>query len=81
VQSAADRENIGAITYWPHNGFHFKYFPFRNQQGYRSPLVFVRFEEPHPGVLLLVTCKVWARNIVQDFNEQVGMVHFELLVD
>ncbi|XP_076435470.1 sodium/potassium-transporting ATPase subunit beta-like [Babylonia areolata] len=80
-ETAADRENHGDITYWPANGFHFKYFPFRNQQGYRSPLVFVRFENPHPGILLMMTCKAWAKNIAQDYNEMVGMVHFELMVD
>lgn len=80
-ETAADRENMGSIVYFPPNGFHFKYFPFRNQQGYRSPLVFVRFEDPHPGMLLMITCKAWARNLQHDFNEMTGMVHFELLVD
>ncbi|KAL8576915.1 hypothetical protein ACOMHN_004361 [Nucella lapillus] len=80
-KTETDKENHGDITIWPHKGFHFKYFPFRNQQGYRSPLVFVRFENPLPGVLLMITCKAWARNIVQDSNEMVGMVHFELMVD
>ncbi|XP_076435578.1 sodium/potassium-transporting ATPase subunit beta-2-like [Babylonia areolata] len=80
-ETAFDRENQGDITIWPHEGFHFKYFPFRNQQGYRSPLVFVRFEDPRPGILLMMTCKAWARNIVQDSNEMIGQVHFELMVD
>lgn len=80
-ETAADRENMGNVVYFPSRGFHFKYFPFRNQQGYRSPLAFVRFEDPHPGMLLMITCKAWARNIQQDYHELAGMVHFELLVD
>ncbi|PVD18406.1 hypothetical protein C0Q70_20955 [Pomacea canaliculata] len=80
-ETAADKENIGPISYYPANGFHFKYFPFRNQQGYRPPLVMVQFPDATPGILLMITCKVWARNIIHDFNEQTGLVHFELLVD
>ncbi|XP_067668767.1 sodium/potassium-transporting ATPase subunit beta-1-like [Haliotis asinina] len=80
-ENPVDRESMGPLSYHPPNGFHFKYFPFRNQQGYRSPLMFVRFEEPRPGVLLMITCKAWARNIYHNRNEMVGQVHFELLVD
>nr|KAG5710560.1 hypothetical protein BaRGS_013206 [Batillaria attramentaria] len=80
-ETATDRENMGPILYYPAQGFHFKHFPFRNQQGYRSPLVFVRFDDPHPGILLMITCKAWARNIDHDSNEMTGMVHFEVLVD
>ncbi|PVD18404.1 hypothetical protein C0Q70_20953 [Pomacea canaliculata] len=80
-ETATDKENVGEIVYFPSNGFHFKYFPFRNQQGYRSPLVFVRFNGPHPGILLMIQCKVWAHNIAHDLHEQTGVLHFELLVD
>ncbi|BFZ06065.1 hypothetical protein BsWGS_09104 [Bradybaena similaris] len=75
------RENMGDLAYFPAKGFHFKYFPFLNQQGYRSPLMFLRFQNPHPGILLMITCRAFARNIVHDHVEQVGQVHFEVLVD
>jgi len=80
-ENPADRDRLGDILYYPPHGFHFKYFPFRNQQGYRSPLVFVRFNNPEPAMLFMITCKVYARNIEHDFVDRSGLVHFELLVD
>ncbi|XP_059177861.1 sodium/potassium-transporting ATPase subunit beta-2-like [Physella acuta] len=77
----ATRENMGDLSYFPQQGFHFKYFPFRNQQGYRSPLMFLRFENPQPGVLLMMTCRAFAKNIIHNHVEQVGQVHFEVIVD
>ncbi|KAJ4443652.1 hypothetical protein ANN_05327 [Periplaneta americana] len=36
----------------------------------------------HPaGILINIECKAWARNIVHDRQERVGMVHFELMID
>ncbi|XP_055894484.1 sodium/potassium-transporting ATPase subunit beta-2-like [Biomphalaria glabrata] len=75
------RENMGDLLYFPEKGFPFKYFPFRNQQGYRSPLVFVRFDNPRPGIILFITCRAYARNIVHDKTEKMGQVSFELIVD
>ncbi|KAH9512813.1 Sodium/potassium-transporting ATPase subunit beta-2 [Bulinus truncatus] len=75
------RENMGDLLYFPSPGFHFKYFPFRNQQGYRSPLVFLRMDNPRPGVILFITCRAFAKNIVHDRTENIGQVRFEILVD
>ncbi|KAH3812423.1 sodium/potassium-transporting ATPase subunit beta-like [Dreissena polymorpha] len=80
-ENAADKDNLGDIIYYPSNGFHYKYFPYRNQQGYRSPLVFVRFDNPMPAQLFMITCKVYAKNIEYDFMDKSGLVHFELMVD
>jgi len=80
-ENPADRDRLGPILYYPPHGFHFKYFPFRNQQGYRSPLVFVKFDNPETAMLFMITCKVYARNIEHDVVERTGMVHFELMVD
>ncbi|XP_060583120.1 sodium/potassium-transporting ATPase subunit beta-like isoform X1 [Ruditapes philippinarum] len=80
-ENPSDKDNIGNIVYSPPSGFHFKYFPYRNQQGYRSPLVFVRFDDPNPAQLYMVTCKVYAKNIQHDSMERSGMVHFELMID
>ena len=77
----ADKDNIGNFEYHPKQGFHFKYFPFRNQQGYRSPLVFVRFMNPAPNILIMVECRAYARNIRRNSVEKAGTVRFELLVD
>ena len=77
----ADRENMGPLGYYPSAGFEYKYFPYLNQQGYRSPLVFVQFENPANGVLLMITCKAWAKNIQHNKVQQIGQLHFELLID
>lgn len=45
-ESPADVENMGAIQYLPRRGFPGYYFPFKNTQGYLSPLVAVFFEKP-----------------------------------
>ena len=72
---------MGEILIYPEQGFPFKYFPFRNQQGFRSPLAFLRFDNPHPGILLMMTCKAYARNIIHDKISEVGQISFEVLVD
>ncbi|RUS70521.1 hypothetical protein EGW08_021721 [Elysia chlorotica] len=74
-------ENMGDLIIYPKGGFHFKYFPFRNQQGYRSPIAFLRFDGPTPGILLMMTCRVYARNIIHNRVENMGQVSFELMVD
>lgn len=45
-ENPADVENMGAIQYLPRRGFPGYYFPFKNTQGYLSPLVAVFFEKP-----------------------------------
>lgn len=80
-ENAADKENIGPISYYPQQGIEFKYFPFTNQPGYLSPFVFVHFSKPAPGVLINVECKAWAKNIKHNRMDREGSVHFELLMD
>ena len=33
------------------------------------------------GVLIAVSCKAWAQDLVHDVMERVGTVHFELMID
>lgn len=80
-ENPADKENVGPIRYVPKQGFPGYYFPFRNVEGYLSPLVAVVFERPQPGILINVECKAWARNIKHGRHDRIGSVHFELLVD
>lgn len=80
-ENPADTENIGAIKYYPHRGFPGYYFPFKNTEGYLSPLVAVNFEQPKRGVLINIECKAWANNIHHDRVDRRGSVHFELMVD
>lgn len=45
-ENAADKEHIGLIHMFPHDGFPGYYFPFKKDNGYLSPLVAVWFENP-----------------------------------
>ncbi|KAG5880190.1 hypothetical protein JTB14_036283 [Gonioctena quinquepunctata] len=80
-ENPADKENIGPLRYIPQRGFMSQFFPFRNQEGYLSPLVAVHFERPNRGILINIECKAWAKNIIHDRVDRRGSVHFELMVD
>lgn len=80
-ENPADAENMGEIEFHPALGFHKRYFPYLNQEGYRQPLVFVQFKNPKNGVLIQVTCKVWVQGITHNRNDKAGSIHFELMVD
>ncbi|XP_022914207.1 sodium/potassium-transporting ATPase subunit beta-2 [Onthophagus taurus] len=80
-ENPSDNENIGSIQYKPGRGFGSQYFPFKNVEGYLSPLVAVYFEKPTRGVLINIECKAWAKNIHHDRVDKRGSVHFELMID
>lgn len=76
-----DKENIGPLEYYPQAGFPIKFYPYTVQEGYRPPLVMVKFAFPRNGHVIMVWCKAWARNIYHHKNDRAGSVYFELLVD
>ncbi|KAK3872547.1 hypothetical protein Pcinc_015161 [Petrolisthes cinctipes] len=80
-ENPADQEYIGPITYYPWQGFPAYYFPYMNTPGYLSPIVAVQFERPMSNVLINIECRAWAKNIVHDRQNRLGLVHFELLKD
>ncbi|XP_046676077.1 sodium/potassium-transporting ATPase subunit beta-2-like isoform X2 [Homalodisca vitripennis] len=80
-ENPADVENIGSIQYFPKRGFPGYFFPYKNQEGYLSPVIAIWFEAPTTGVLVNIECKAWAKNIMHDRMERRGSVHFELMVD
>ena len=80
-ENPIDQENIGPIEYFPAKGFPKNYYPYLNQEGYRSPLVMVKFSKPTNGVVINVWCKAWAKNIRHHRQDSQGSIHFELLVD
>jgi sodium/potassium-transporting ATPase subunit beta len=41
-----DTKNLGAIEYFPEQGFPGYYYPFRNQIGFRSPVVAMEIVNP-----------------------------------
>lgn len=80
-ENPADIEHIGAVKYYPTNGFPYFYFPYENSEGYMSPLVAVHFSKLKRGIIINIECKAWARNIKHDRKDRLGSVHFELMID
>jgi len=80
-ENPADRDHMGPLEYSPQAGFPMLYFPFKKQEGYLSPLVFVQFTNATKNLGLMVECKAYATNIEVDVQEKRGSVHFELLID
>ncbi|KAG4065628.1 hypothetical protein HA402_012618 [Bradysia odoriphaga] len=79
--TAADKEFIGPVSYYPQNGFPTYYFPFKNIEGYQSPIVGVHFARPMRGVVITIICKVWAKNIPLDEEKGLGYAKIYLLID
>lgn len=80
-ENPADIEHIGKIDWYPQPGVPQYFFPYKNQDGYLSPIVFAHFTKPKQGVLISISCKAWAKNIKHDTMERMGLTHFELMVD
>jgi len=80
-ENPADKENIGPITYWPTNGVSANYYPYTNQKGYLSPVVFVQLDNPERGVMIAIECLAYARNIEHELVDRKGLAHFELMID
>ncbi|CAF0943224.1 unnamed protein product [Rotaria sordida] len=88
-ENDVDRDFIYEIEYFSQmktttiGGFHRNFFSYVNQDGYRSPLVFVYFKRIETNVLINVECRAYAQNI--DHNDSLeyktGSVHFELIVE
>lgn len=79
----ADKDNIGLLEYYPSKKVSMDFFPYLNQRGYLSPIVFVKFTKPTRGALIQIACKpINAGNVKQDkMSDGAGRVVFELLVD
>lgn len=81
-ENPADVEYLGPIAYYPEiQGFPGYYFPYKNGEGYLSPLVAVQFLRPTSGIVINIECKAWAKNIKHNRQDRLGSVHFELLID
>lgn len=85
---AADEDNIGEISYSPQAGLPSRFYPFKgktdssgNRKYYQQPVGFAKFLKPTTGVLVMVECKAWAKNIEHHRQYKLGMSHFEVLVE
>ena len=84
-EQGVDRDNLHEIDYYsayPNReigGIPFRYFPYRNQPDYLSPLVFVHFKNITLNVLINVECKAYANNIDnKDRLNRRGMTRIQL---
>lgn len=80
-ENPGDRENLGAINYYPYSGFSANFYPYRNEDGYLSPVVFAELLKPELGVMISIECRAWDKYITHDSVERRGLVHFELMID
>jgi sodium/potassium-transporting ATPase subunit beta len=88
-EGSADKDNIGPVAYYSSlaerhdvGGINFKYFPYRNQANYLSPLVFVQFKNITVNTLVNVECKAYAKNIKnKDRMNRRGLARFQLYVE
>jgi len=80
-QNTADVENIGEIVYYPSQGFSANLFPYLNQPGYISPVVFMQLKNPQKGVIIGIECRAYAYNIHHHVMERQGLVRFEVMID
>jgi sodium/potassium-transporting ATPase subunit beta len=80
-ENPIDQENMGPIEFFPSKGFPAHYYPYYNQEGYRAPLVMVKFAKPTNGIVINVWCKAWAKNIHHHRQDSQGSIHFEMLID
>lgn len=80
-ENPADKEHLGEVNYYPDRGVGVNFFPYTNQKGYLSPVVFAQLENPTHGVMIAIECKAWAKNIDHDSMERKGLTHFELMID
>jgi len=80
-ENPADKENMGAIEYFPKDGgFPDLHFPFINQYNYTSPLVAVKFSKLTVGQLYHIQCRAWAGNIKYNKRDRIGIAHLEIMV-
>ncbi|ESO02475.1 hypothetical protein HELRODRAFT_184992 [Helobdella robusta] len=80
-ENPIDQENIGPLAYYPPKGFPKYYYPYLNQEGYRAPLVMVQFLKPTNGIVINVWCKAWIKDLVHHRYDNLGSIHFEMLID
>jgi len=82
-KNVADKEALKSINYFPASrGFSFptgEHFPYKNQKGFKSPLVAVQFEPVRKGQLIHIECRAWAKNIGYNRRDKIGINSFEIL--
>jgi len=81
-ENPADKEALaGKIKYFPETqGYPNYYFPYKQQDGYVSPVVAVQFEKVPINQLIHIECRAWAKNIGYNRRDRIGINHLEIMV-
>jgi len=81
-ENPADIEALkGKIEYFPKSqGFPTYYFPYLNQDNYKSPLVAVQFKDVPKNQLVHIECRAFAQGIGYNRRDRIGINHLELYV-
>jgi len=74
-----DREYIGKREYIPPEGIDGRFYPYAVMTNYHQPIAAVKFSSLPTNRLVQVQCRAYAKNIEQDIESGLGLVHFELL--
>lgn len=74
---------MGQIQYTPTQGFVPYYFPYTGHRDYMPPFVGIRFNKPATGVVIGITCKLWAKNLQHEEVEgqPSAILPFNLLIE
>ncbi|XP_035779416.1 sodium/potassium-transporting ATPase subunit beta-1-like [Anopheles albimanus] len=82
LSSAANKTEL-LVEYSPSRGFPSYYYPYRNQQGYLSPLVAVQFVRPPTKAPITIECRAWAKNILYrgGTRDRRGSLQFTMRID
>ncbi|KAG8194222.1 hypothetical protein JTE90_024554 [Oedothorax gibbosus] len=76
-----DKNNTGNVHYYPKQGIPSYYYPFTNQKGYLSPLVFVQFGNLKRGLVVLIRCRAHFQDINSKDSEHKTRVLIKLRID
>ncbi|KAH7728224.1 CRE-NKB-3 protein [Aphelenchoides avenae] len=74
-----DKEYLGNVTYIPEEGIDGRFYPYAVMENYHQPIAMVKFTSLPKNRLVMVECRAYAKNIVQDTESKQGMVIFEIL--
>lgn len=76
-----DQQHVGAISYFPKQGFMGDFFPYDGSKDYLPPLVAVKLDNIRPGFLVNIKCTSWAKNINRDVNSNNIEINFYLDIE
>ncbi|KAJ8729740.1 hypothetical protein PYW08_001321 [Mythimna loreyi] len=83
VSCEEEKANDTKLEYPWGRGMPGRFYPFNNQEGYKSPLVAVRLSSPAHNLNIVIRCRAWAKNIIQNksLKEPSGYTRFMLFVE